>query len=158
MIFDIEENHNCSALRAPQFIKFNDMCISQETTPIKLEESVDIPLPQKQYIVKKIQKGKKRAKKLTVKLTPREIHLERNRIAAAKYRNKKNKTYDKVFREVMSKFGELPEKPEDNAFINTLKELVNDVPLDDKRERNRLQAMIYRERKALFRQKCIDLL
>jgi hypothetical protein len=76
----------------------------------------------------------------------------RNKIAAAKYRKKRNSEINELIKQIKSEQKELPKRPKDNMYIKFLRKEAQRIPKDDKKERNRYSAMIYRERKRMFLQ------
>ncbi len=76
----------------------------------------------------------------------------KNKIAAAKYRKKRNTELKELIKQIKSEQKELPQRPKDNMYIKLLRKEAQRIPKDDRKERNRYSAMIYRERKRLFLQ------
>ncbi len=86
------------------------------------------------------------------KITDNEYKKYRNKIAAAKYRKKRNAELKELIKQIKSEQKELPQPPKDNMYIKLLRKESQRIPKDNRKERNRYSAMIYRERKRLFLQ------
>ena len=83
---------------------------------------------------------------------------EGNRIAAAKYRKKQNLDKQQCLDAVkMHLGGKLPPQPQDNERIKQLQKQLDKVPMEDKLERNRISAAIYRERQSMFHETCMQI-